>query len=161
MSIKDIRKLGDPILREKCTEVKEEELNELVDITDKMFTLVAEFRQQYHRGRAIAAPQAGLSKRIICINTDRKHVIINPEVISTGDELMEIWDDCMSFPNLLVKVLRKRDITISFMDNNWNRVIWELTGDMSELLQHELDHLDGILAIDRAIDSDSFRWSED
>jgi peptide deformylase len=64
----------------------------------------------------------------------------------------------MSFPNLLVKVMRHKKLTISFFDLNWERQTWHLEDDMAELIQHEYDHLDGILGTQRAIDNQSFRW---
>lgn len=71
------------------------------------------------------------------------------------DELMEVLDDCMSFPGLLVKVKRRRRCTIQFSDMDFNDNTMKLEGDLSELLQHKYDHLDGILATMRAIDDKS------
>jgi len=99
-----------------------------------------------------------LFKRIICLNIDKPVALINPEIIDYSNQMFEVWDDCMSFPGLLVKVERHFSITLDFMDLNWKKNTWQLKGDMAELIQHEYDHLDGILAIQRAIDNKSFRW---
>jgi peptide deformylase len=72
--------------------------------------------------------------------------------------MFELWDDCMSFPNLLVKVKRHKSLTINYLDENWQTQEWQMTDDLSELLQHEYDHLDGILCTMRAIDEKSFKW---
>jgi peptide deformylase len=64
----------------------------------------------------------------------------------------------MSFPNLLVKVKRHKNLTIKYLDENWQTREWNMTDDLSELLQHEYDHLDGILCTMRAIDEKSFKW---
>jgi peptide deformylase len=72
------------------------------------------------------------------------------------EEQMEVLDDCMSFPDLFVKVNRYRRCKIKYKDTNWEDCVMELEGDLSELLQHEYDHLDGILATMRAIDNKSF-----
>jgi peptide deformylase len=72
--------------------------------------------------------------------------------------MFELWDDCMSFPNLLVKVKRHKSLTIKYLDENWQTQEWQMTDDLSELLQHEYDHLDGILCTMRAIDEKSFKW---
>jgi len=69
---------------------------------------------------------------------------------------MTVWDDCMSFPELFVKVLRHQKCTIQYYDAQWKPQEMELEGDLSELLQHEYDHLDGILAVSRAVDAQSF-----
>jgi peptide deformylase len=158
MAVSDILLIGNPLLYEKAQEVQPEELPGLMPKIDLMFETVLDFREKYGAGRAIAAPQIGLLKRIICLNTDRKVAMINPVLSQLSSELFEVWDDCMSFPNLLVKVMRHKKLTISFFDLNWERQTWHLEDDMAELIQHEYDHLDGILATQRAIDSQSFRW---
>jgi peptide deformylase len=92
------------------------------------------------------------------LNTDRKVAMINPVIADLSDEMFEVWDDCMSFPNLLVKVLRHKKLTIHFFNLNFEEETWHLEDDMAELIQHEYDHLNGILATQRAIDNKSFRW---
>jgi len=64
----------------------------------------------------------------------------------------------MSFPNLLVKVKRHQKITVNYLDERWQPQQWIMEGDLSELLQHEYDHLNGILCTMRAIDNTSFKW---
>ena len=115
-----------------------------------------DFRRRYGLGRAIAAPQIGVMKRIIYMNTGEPTVFINPRLTTKSDETMEVWDDCMSFPELLVRVERYRACRIEYLDMDWIGRVSELQGDLSELLQHEYDHLDGILAVERAIDCRSF-----
>jgi peptide deformylase len=127
---------------------------------DLLFETVLDFRKIYGCGRAIAAPQIGLMKRIICLNIDKPVAMLNPELSDLSDEEFEIWDDCMSFPNLLVKVKRHQSLTLTFFDLNFEEQTWHLSGDLSELIQHEYDHLDGILATQRAIDNQSFRWKK-
>jgi peptide deformylase len=158
MAVKDILLLGNPLLYEKAEPVKKAELKQLLPKIDLMFDTVMDFRNKYGAGRAIAAPQIGFLKRIICLNTDKRLAMINPEISDLSEEMFEVWDDCMSFPNLLVKVMRHKKLTISFFDLNWKRQTWHLEDDMAELIQHEYDHLDGILATQRTIDSQSFRW---
>lgn len=158
MAVSDILLLGNPKLYEISDPVLPEELPELLPEIELMFNTIIDFRNKYGSGRAIAAPQIGLMKRIICLNTDKRVAMINPELSNLSEEMLEVWDDCMSFPNLLVKVMRHKNLTLSFFDLNWERQAWHLEDDMAELFQHEYDHLDGILATQRAIDSQSFRW---
>lgn len=73
-----------------------------------------------------------------------------------NNDKFEGLDDCMSFPNLLVKVMRNKKVIITYRDLEWNECKMELTGDLLELLQHDYDHLDGILATMRAIDNKSY-----
>jgi len=90
------------------------------------------------------------------MHIDKPVIFINPAFTFKSPELIELWDDCMSFPDLLVKVKRHATVQLSFKDMDWQNQVWDLSGDLSELLQHEYDHLDGILAIDKAIDKNSF-----
>ncbi|HSO88393.1 MAG TPA: peptide deformylase [Draconibacterium sp.] len=158
MSVSDILLLGNPLLYEKSEIVEKHEIIELLPKFDLMFETVLDFRNKYGAGRAIAAPQIGLLKRIICLNIDKPVAMINPELTNLSEEKFEVWDDCMSFPNLLVKVTRHKKLTLTFYDINWQKHAWQLEDDMAELIQHEYDHLDGILATQRAIDDKSFRW---
>jgi len=161
MALTEILKLGDSRLLEKSLPVKPDELPGLIPSIEKMDRLILEFRNRYGRGRAIAAPQIGVMKRIICINTGKPQALINPVIEDSSEEMMEVWDDCMSFPNLLVKLKRHRRISISFYDLDLEKKVWHLEDDMSELLQHEYDHLDGILAISKAENISDFRWTDE
>lgn len=158
MALSEIKLLGDPILYEECSPVQKSELPELQATVDQMARLVLEFRAKYGAGRAIAAPQVGVLKRVVVLNIDEPIPMYNPELFDGSEEKMELWDDCMSFPNLLVRLQRHRRIKLRFRDAQWNEQVWSLEDDLSELLQHEVDHLDGILATMRAIDNNAFRW---
>jgi peptide deformylase len=115
-----------------------------------------DFRRRYGAGRAIAAPQIGVMKRLIYMHIDKPVVFINPVLQDLNEEMIEVWDDCMCFPELLVKVKRHKICTVQYHDSDWNQKTMGLEGSLSELIQHEYDHLDGILAVSRAIDSKSF-----
>ena len=153
---REILLLGDPRLYEIAEEVKKEELESLKPVFTDMFDCIKAIRRDYGFGRAIAAPQIGVRKRLICILTDRPYVIINPALEFLGDDTMELMDDCMSFPNLLVRVRRYRHCILHYRDENWLEQTMRIDDDMAELIQHEYDHLDGILATMRAIDNKSF-----
>jgi len=158
MAIKDILLLGNPLLYEASEPVLKEELAELKPQIGLMWDSILDIRKTYGFGRAIAAPQIGLSKRIIALYLDKPEVMINPELSELSNEMIELWDNCMSFPKLLVKVRRHKSLKVSFRDLNWDYHSLELEDDMAELIQHEYDHLDGILATQRAIDNKSFSW---
>lgn len=150
--------LGDPRLYEQCEPVRPEEVEGLSPVVEGLAGLVLQFRAKYGAGRAIAAPQVGVMKRLVVMNIDRPVAIFNPELFDLSDEMMELWDDCMSFPNLLVRLKRHRRVKMRFRNDRWEEETWSLEDGLSELLQHEIDHLDGILATMRAIDPLSFRW---
>ena len=153
---REILLLGNPKLYEVSEEVKREELEELRPVFEDMFDCIRGIRRDYGFGRAIAAPQIGVQKRLICMLTDKPYVIINPVLEFVGDEMMELMDDCMSFPKLLVRVRRYWHCILRYLDENWMPQERQMDDDMSELIQHEYDHLDGILATMRAIDNKSF-----
>ena len=99
--------------------------------------------------------QIGVSKRLIFWDTGQPQALINPILYDLSPETFELWDDCMSFPDLLVRVSRSKRCSVKFRDLDWNETVWHLEDALSELIQHECDHLDGILATQRAIDSRS------
>jgi peptide deformylase len=156
--LEDLLLLGNPLLYEKCEPVLPDELPLIAGWVADLDNVMKEIRAKYNFGRAIAAPQLGIMKRLIYMNIDKPTVFINPEFTYLSDELFELWDDCMSFPNLLVKVKRHKKLTIKYLDENWHPSEWRMEDDLSELLQHEYDHLEGILCISRAIDDKSFKW---
>lgn len=156
-TIHDILKLGDPKLYEPCEAVKESELPSVNDWVQQLHEAMEDIRRAYGFGRGIAAPQLGIMKRLFYLNLDRPYIIINPELKNLSESKFELWDDCMSFPNLLVKVSRHQSLTMEYRDENWQKQSWSMEGELSELVQHEYDHLDGILCTMRALDSKSFK----
>jgi peptide deformylase len=159
-TIHDILKLGDPRLYEICEPVKESELNFVPEWTQQLHEAMEDIRRVYGFGRGIAAPQLGIMKRMFYLNLDRPYIVLNPERKQLSEDMFELWDDCMSFPNLLVKVKRHQSLTLEYTDENWQRQNWTVDGAISELIQHEYDHLDGVLCTMRALDQKSFRWKE-
>ncbi len=156
--LQDLLLLGHPQLYQVSEPVLQSDLSQVSGWVADLDNVMKEIRAKYNFGRAIAAPQLGIMKRLIYMNIDKPVVFINPEFTFLSDEMFEVWDDCMCFPNLLVKVKRHKDLTIKYVDENWQPCEWKMSGDLSELLQHEYDHLDGILCTMRAIDGKSFKW---
>ncbi|MHC9544661.1 MAG: peptide deformylase [Vulcanimicrobiota bacterium] len=153
--VKEIILLGNPVLYQMSLVIGKEETGIIKEVVNDLHDTLMNFRKKYRAGRAVAAPQIGVLKRLIYMHIDKPVVIVNPTLHFEDDELMEVLDDCMSFPELLVKVKRHKRCTIQFKDIDFNDRIMKLEGDLSELLQHEYDHLDGILATMRAIDDKS------
>jgi peptide deformylase len=156
MAVREILLLGNPLLYERCSEVTLEELPTIAAVVDDLHDTLMDFRERNGFGRAIAAPQIGVLKRLVYMHVGSPVVLINPVLHDQSPDLIELWDDCMSFPNLLVKVRRYRSCRITFRNLDWQEQTLALEDSLSELLQHELDHLDGILATMRAIDPTSF-----
>lgn len=155
----DLLLLGDPRLYEMGEPVLESELPFVPGWVADLHNVMEEIRAKYQFGRGIAAPQLGIMKRLIYLNVDKPQVIINPELTTVSDEMDELWDDCMSFPNLLVRVRRHRSLTLSYRDEHWQPRTQSVTDwNLSELIQHEYDHLNGVLCTMRAVDAQAFRW---
>jgi len=157
-NLNDLLQLGNPLLYQLSEPVLTTELTLVKEWVADLHNVMEEIRSKYNFGRAIAAPQLGIMKRLIYMNIDEPVVFINPEITAKSEAMLELWDDCMCFPNLLVKVKRHEQITIKYLNENWVTKEWVMKDDLSELLQHEYDHLDGILCTMRAIDNKSFKW---
>ena len=158
MPVREILLLGNSKLYDKSRPVGFEERNDLKPVVADLKDTMLDFRKRYGVGRAIAAPQIGVMKRLIYMYIDSPTVFINPRLVDKSKGMMTVWDDCMSFPDLLVRVRRHKTCTIRYFDLDWQEQQMLLEDDLSELLQHEYDHLDGILAVSRALDSQSFAF---
>jgi len=156
MAIREILLLGNPLLYERSEECTHDD--DLERIARDLQDTLLEFKREHGFGRAIAAPQISERKRMIFMLVDEPVVFINPVLKPVGEPDMIVWDDCMSFPCLLVKVRRYSVCTLEYHDLKWQKHNEVFRDGLSELIQHEYDHLDGILAVQRAMDRRSFRW---
>ena len=150
---------GDPTLETPSQPVAWPDPRLEEDIAD-LHRALTDFRGSHGYGRAIAAPQIGVRKRIIAMNLGAGPLtLINPEIVSVSEDTFEVWDDCMSVPGEVVKVRRHRSVSVRYTDERGRDRTWsDLPPEMSELLQHEIDHLDGVLMLHRARDEgDSIR----
>lgn len=136
---------------------KDEDIGQIVE--DLRDTLL-DWRSRNNAGRAIAAPQIGIGKRIIYVEIDEPLVFVNPRLEFPTAKMMEVWDDCMSLPGLYVKVRRYEQCNVYFTDMDGNEKVFYLQGSMAELMQHEYDHLEGVLATMRAMDCKAFRMKK-
>jgi peptide deformylase len=156
MAVREILFLGNPKLYEESIKVKHEELEELKSVFEDLGDTLLEFRDEYGWGRAIAAPQIGVMKRIVYMHVNEPVVLINPVIKLRSRRKVLVWDDCMSCPELLVKVKRYRRCKVEYRDSNWQKRSMYLEGKLATLMQHEVDHLKGILIIQRALTDKSF-----
>ncbi len=151
--LRDIVRLGNPILREVCAPVAEASAAASV-VADLRDTL-RHSRETTGYGRAIAAPQIGVLERVIFLNVDKPWPLINPEITAKSGETIVVWDACLSFLSIFMKVRRHKYITVRYQDLDGATHEFHAgpEHDFAELLQHEIDHLDGVLCIDRVEDS--------
>ncbi|HWN99413.1 MAG TPA: peptide deformylase [Blastocatellia bacterium] len=159
MPARDILQLGNEKLWQRSAAVDDPSSLGTETIIRDLNDTLAGFREATGFGRGIAAPQIGVLKRVIFI---RMHpagfsgALINPHVTWMSNDQIELWDDCFSFPELMVRVRRAASVRVEYIDERGEPRLIHAQGDLSELLQHEIDHLDGILAVQRAISPTAF-----
>ena len=159
MAVRRIRQLGDPILRVRCEPVQDPKSAATRLVADDLRDTLRAAKSRYKMGRALAAPQIGAPVRIVFVEVDKQRwTMVNPEITDVGPNDFLVWDDCFCFPNLLVRVSRAYEATLAYTDLKGKPRTMQLEGPMAELLQHEVDHLDGILAVDRAAGLDPFSF---
>lgn len=154
--VRELLQLGNPSLYEVSEPVTEADLDNIQDwVTDLHDTLQVHCSSR-RAPRAIAAPQIGIPKRLFYLYQDHPCVFVNPTLHFPDSEKYMMLDDCLSFPGLIVKVERHRRVIIDYYDRELHPQSLDLTDELAELVQHECDHLNGILATMRAVDSRSF-----
>ena len=158
MAVREILLLGNEKLYKVCKNISKDEIDKLNQIVRDLHDTMMDFREKYGFGRAIAAPQIDEMYRIIYMSFNKSSIaFINPSIEFFDNEKFEIWDDCMSYPGLEVKLIRYKKCRVYYKDLDWKDCVIEFEGDLAELIQHEYDHLDGVLATQKAIDNTSFR----
>lgn len=147
MALLDIKLMGDPVLREECAEVEEidDELRRLAqDMFDTMYDA---------DGVGLAAPQVGVTKRLIVVDPREEGVtpraLVNPRVLETSDETDRAEEGCLSIPGLREVVERKSEVVVEAEDLDGETIRLEADGLHARVLLHEIDHLDGVLFVDR------------
>lgn len=144
-----INKLGDPVLRCRATETERDE-KELARIVSAMAKTLKKAK-----GLGLAAPQVGILKRLFIYDLgDGVEVMINPVIVGASEETCEDTEGCLSIPGFEVTVVRAAGVTVEAEDAAGLKKVVEAEGLMARMFQHEIDHLDGILIIDRTSDEE-------
>ena len=156
MAIRTVLQLGDPGLREVAKKVSDPTAAEIRELVEDLSDTLAFWRKTTGYGRGIAAPQIGVNVRVIFLRLPGEAAwpIVNPEITWRSEEKIVVWDACLSFLSIFMQVERHRQIVVRYQDLN-GKACEVRAGEernLSELLQHEIDHLDGILAVDRITD---------
>jgi len=148
MPSRRILQLGDPLLRTVSAEVGAP--SDAAPVFEDLRATLHEFRRTHGFGRGISAVQIGEPLRLIYIEFEgAAYAIRNPEYEFQSNDKFRLWDDCFSFPGLLVYLERSQSVRVRYEDGEGQVRRLEAAGALSELLQHEIDHLEGILAVDR------------
>lgn len=141
----EVVQLGNPVLREKARPV-EVVTDELRAMISEMFdTMIAA------DGVGLAAPQIGKSLRLFVLiaDDDVRRVFINPQITATSSELVAYEEGCLSMPKFYEKIMRPESVTIQALNEKGKPFVLEAEGFLARIIQHENDHLDGVLFIDR------------
>lgn len=147
MAIRNIRLNGDDVLRKKSRAV------EVID--EKIKELVQDMIETMHKnnGVGLAAPQVGILKRVVVIDLyDDKGpiVLINPEILQEKGE-QEVEEGCLSFPNQFGKIIRPAEVTVKALNIDGKEIKIKAKELLAEAISHEVDHLEGILFVDKII----------
>ncbi len=147
MAIRNIRTDGDEVLRKTCKPI-EKMTPRLQTLIDDMFDTMYEAN-----GVGLAAPQVGILKRVVVIDVcdGDAYCLINPEIISRDGE-QEGDEGCLSLPGLVGTVIRPNHVVCKALDRDMNEITVEGEGLLARAICHELDHLDGVLYKDLAVD---------
>ena len=156
MAVRPVRQLGDPILRAQCEPVKALRSPAVRVVADDLQDTLRALKAAHGWGRGLAAPQIGAPLRVLYLEAPKPCFMVNPEIVDIGTEDFTVWDDCFSIPDLFVRVQRAFHVKVAYSDLGGRRHIIDADGDLAELLQHEIDHLDGVLMVDRPAGLDPF-----
>ena len=148
MAILPILVAPHPVLKQKCEPVAEvtDDIRQLLD--DMLATMYDA------PGVGLAAPQVGVSKRILVVDCAPRDAdpqpmkLINPEIVSASDDLSTYEEGCLSFPDQYADVKRPSRVTVRYLDENGTRQEVDAGGLLATCIQHEIDHLDGIVFVD-------------
>ncbi len=165
MAIRPIVQLGDPRLREVARRVENPASPEIGAVIQDLTDTLAHARATTGYGRAIAAPQIGVPLRVIVLRLPGAEPwpFINPAITARSDDKTVVWDACLSFLCIFMQVERHREVTVRYQspEGEVRELRAGAEGDLSELLQHEVDHLDGVLNVDRIADVKSLCTREE
>ena len=147
MAIREIRLSNDEILRKTSREV------ETVD--DRIKELLDDMVETMHKynGVGLAGPQVGVLKRVIVIDLydgEEPLKLVNPKIIKNKGE-QEVEEGCLSFPNKYAKMIRPAEVVAEALDENGKKIKIKAKGLLAQAICHELDHLDGVLFVDKMI----------
>lgn len=146
--IKKVRMIGKPLLREVCELISDKD--DLIKIVTDLKDTLIHLQENKKIGRALAAPQIGYKKRVIYSNLeDRQIIMVNPQIVDRSRDMIEIWDSCYSFDvSFFIKIKRHKTIRVEYENERGEKIVEVFEDNLSELFQHEIDHLNGKLATD-------------
>jgi peptide deformylase len=165
MSILKVARLGHPVLRSRARILDPSEIR--TPLVQKLIDDMIETMVEYH-GVGLAAPQVHESLRLFVASLEDGErqppeifVFINPEVVPVGSEVLEDWEGCLSIPDIKGRVPRAREVKIRALDRHGDRVDLRAHEFPARVIQHETDHLDGVLFFDRMRSFESLTFGDE
>jgi peptide deformylase len=152
MAVRSILQLGNPDLRRSATAVAEPDSEATAGLAADLRDTLLSHRVRTGYGRGIAAPQLDQARRVIHLELEGSRTLVNPEITARSGATFELWDACFSYFTIAFPVRRHVLVEVRYQDLAGRDRRLEASGHLAELLQHEIDHLDGVLAIDRVSD---------
>ena len=163
-----VREVGNPYLKKKSEEV------DITNITDDIVDTIEDLKETllYGEGLGISAPQIGINKRIIVVGAKKENikyndaeeipltVMINPRWKKVTDDTDSQYEGCMSVPEIRGKVERYKNIELTYYNENGDKIKKQLNGFFARLVQHECDHLDGIVFLEKVKGPNGFATKE-
>jgi len=164
MSILKVARMGHPVLRARARSLERHEIqgDRIQGLVDDMIDTMREYQ-----GVGLAAPQVHESVRLFVAGMDGDDdalplvTLINPEIEPVGNRVTEDWEGCLSIPDLRGRVTRPHDIVVRALDRHGRDVEMQLSGYPARVVQHEADHLDGVLFLDRMDSFESLAFLEE
>ena len=163
-----VREVGEPILEKQCNEVNIKNINgDIIDIIEDLKSTL-----EFGTGLGIAAPQIGVDKRIIVVGAKKENIkyndaeeipitaMINPTWKKITEDTDVQYEGCMSVPSIRGKVERYKSIELTYYNENGEKIIKQINGFFARLVQHECDHLDGIVFLDKVKGPNGFATKE-
>lgn len=139
-----LRLYPDPILRKQTTDISVERAGEFSEIAEQMLTIL----QASGTGVGLAANQVGLEESIIVVSHNGDRVFLNPKVIDKSSDTSTDYEGCLSFPDVGGFIIRPATVTVEYMTTGGKTKTETLSGMVARIVQHEIDHINGINIID-------------
>lgn len=170
MAILKVARLGHPVLRSPSRELTKKEI-----LSDEIQSLIVDLidTMEEYDGIGLAAPQVHKNVQVCVVHVSPNnsrydvkddlplHVICNPKITPIGEETEQMWEGCLSVPGMRGLVRRPKKIRLQALDAQGNPIDWELDGLPAVVVQHETDHLFGILYVDKLVDPKQFAFNEE
>lgn len=153
MTIRGTRRLGDPLLRQRASDALGVGAPAVAGIAVDLADTLADWVRRTGYGRGIAAPQIGVPTRVVYIALDEPMVLVNPVITDRSTATWQPWEACLSFSvEIFCRVRRARQVELVYQSLDGQQRALRADGELAHVVQHETDHLDGILAVDRITD---------